>query len=183
MSGRGDCGRAVKLPVTLPGYNLTMMSLVVSGRTAVTAVLLLVVAGCANGGVAPVDDIVTGSLTGIATDAPPKETALEALESGNYGIAEREYRAILTQTPDDIDAWLGLAAAYDNLGRFDMADAAYDEALKLGERRAEVMNNQGYSFYLRGERKRALETLRAAARLAPDDDTIRGNIALVSSKS
>src|SRR5262249_18841631 len=41
---------------------------------------------------------------------------------GNYGLAEEKFRKAVEVTPKDAEAWLGLAASYDQLRRFDLAD-------------------------------------------------------------
>src|SRR5262249_10814437 len=51
--------------------------------------------------------------------------------SGNYGSAEEKFRKAVEVTPKDAEAWLGLAASYDQLRRFDLADKAYDKVLAL----------------------------------------------------
>ena len=78
-------------------------------------------------------------------------------------------------TPDNGEAWLGLAAAYDQLGRFDLSDRAYDRLLKLEGRKASILNNQGYSYILRGDFKKARKLLADAKALAPENTIIEGN--------
>jgi len=43
----------------------------------------------------------------------------------------------------DPEPWLGLAAAYDRLRRFDLADRAYKEAIGIPGQRTEILDNQG----------------------------------------
>ncbi|TMJ35509.1 MAG: tetratricopeptide repeat protein, partial [Alphaproteobacteria bacterium] len=45
--------------------------------------------------------------------------------NGDYGLAEQKFRKAVEVTPKDAEAWLGLAASYDQLRRFDLADNAY----------------------------------------------------------
>ena len=73
----------------------------------------------------------------------------------NYGLAEQHFRRAAETTPRDGEAWLGLAASYDRLKRYDLADRAYREALAIYGPRAEVVNNIGYSYLLRGDLRRA----------------------------
>ena len=54
---------------------------------------------------------------------------------------------------------MGLAASYDQLGRFDFADRAYDQLLKVAGRKPQIVNNMGYSQLLRGNKKKARELL------------------------
>ena len=51
--------------------------------------------------------------------------------SGNYGLAEQHYRRAVEATHQKGSAWIGLAASYDQLGRFDLADLAYRHAIRL----------------------------------------------------
>ena len=103
------------------------------------------------------------------------------LDEGNNGLAAEHLRGAVNKNRNDATAWIGLAAAYDNLGRFDLADAAYAQVVRLqGETRA-VLNNRGYSFFLRGDREQALANLTRAATLFPGDATIQNNIQLVRS--
>src|SRR5271167_666312 len=60
--------------------------------------------------------------------APEKvwlEKAKENFRRGEYGLAERYYRQAVEERHSNVEAWLGLAASYDRLKRFDEADKAY----------------------------------------------------------
>jgi Flp pilus assembly protein TadD len=103
------------------------------------------------------------------------EFATKQFAAGNYGLAEKNFRLAVEATPDNGEAWLGLAAAYDQLGRFDLSDRAYDRLLKLEGRKASILNNQGYSYILRGEFKKARKVLADAKALAPENAIIEGN--------
>jgi Flp pilus assembly protein TadD len=103
----------------------------------------------------------------------------ENFREGNYGLAERYFRKAVESGPKDAEAWLGLAAAYDRLRRFDLADRAYEEAIKIGGPTAEILNNQGYSYMLRGQFTRARELLAAARAKNPGNPYIENNIALL----
>ena len=61
----------------------------------------------------------------------------------NYGLAAQAYQKAVEQTPKDAEAWLGLAASYDHLRRFDLADQAYERVLQLGAKNATILNNAG----------------------------------------
>ena len=103
----------------------------------------------------------------------------ENFREGNYGLAERYFRKAVESGPKDAEAWLGLAAAYDRLRRFDLADRAYEEVIKIGGPTAEILNNQGYSFMLRGQFNRAREILLSARAKDPRNPYIENNIALL----
>ena len=68
------------------------------------------------------------------------------------------------------------AAAYDNLKRFDLADQAYEQAKRLKGETLPILNNIGYSYYLRGDRRRALAQLEHALALYPSNPVILNNI-------
>ena len=76
--------------------------------------------------------------------------AIEHFNRGHYGIAEQYFRDATEKAPKDPTAWIGLAAAYDRLGRFDLADRAYLFAIKLV---GETRNPQqpGLPYMLRGD--------------------------------
>ena len=73
----------------------------------------------------------------------------------NYGLAEKHFRKAVELRADNAEAWMGLAASYDELGRFDFADRAYDQLLKVAGRKPQILNNMGYSQLLRGNKKKA----------------------------
>src|SRR5712671_6061309 len=81
----------------------------------------------------------------------PLRLGLEHFNRGHYGIAERYFRDAVEKAPRDVTAWVGLAATYDRIGRFDLADRAYTAAIKLAGNTIEILNNQGYSYMLRGD--------------------------------
>jgi Flp pilus assembly protein TadD len=99
----------------------------------------------------------------------------------NYGLAEQHFRRAAETTPRDGEAWLGLAASYDRLKRYDLADRAYREALSIFGPRPEVINNIGYSYLLRGDLRRARQKFAEAQSKDPENPTIANNIALVDS--
>src|SRR5499427_4237669 len=81
----------------------------------------------------------------------PLKLGLEYFKKGSYGLAQRHFRDAVEKAPEDAEAWIGLAASYDRLRRFDLADQAYAQLLKLLGPTPEVLNNQGYSYMLRGD--------------------------------
>jgi Flp pilus assembly protein TadD len=147
----------------------------------VMLLILLGVTACSGseGGVSidrPVEDPIFGSL--------PAEKSIEIgrryYQHGQYGLAEQSFRQAVEQDHNNAEAWLGLAASYDKLRRFDRAKQAYDVLVKLVGRTPVVLNNLGYHFFLSGDRVRARETLIAALRSDPENEQIRDNLALVA---
>jgi Flp pilus assembly protein TadD len=79
-----------------------------------------------------------------------------------------------------VTAWIGLAASYDRLGRFDLADQAYAAAEKLEGPTVRLLNNEGYSHMLRGDLKAARAKFQSALRLDPNNQTTLNNIKLLN---
>jgi Flp pilus assembly protein TadD len=99
--------------------------------------------------------------------------------AGNYGLAEKHFRKAVELRADNAEAWLGLAASYDRLGRFDFADRAYDQLIRLAGRQPRIVNNMGYSQYLRGNRQKARALLLEARAALPGDPLIEANLVLL----
>jgi Flp pilus assembly protein TadD len=99
--------------------------------------------------------------------------------ANNFGLAEKYFRRAVESHPRDVEAWLGLAASYDRLRRFDLADRAYGQAIGIVGPTAEILNNQGYSYMLRGDAKRAHEKLVAAQRKDPRNKFVQNNLHLL----
>lgn len=180
------------------------MSLRIS-RVVLAAVCLMWLAGCettsTNNPLAKstaADPDVTGSVLGPETtsDTTPDAPALKPellgadpnddlsigkkyYRQGSYGLAERHFRKAVEMHPRDAESWVGLAAAYDQLKRFDLADRAYAQAVRLIGPTPDVMNNQGFSYMLRGDYGRARAMLVAAQAKAPKNPYIANNIRLL----
>ncbi len=147
-------------------------------RLTLAAVTALVLAGCQT--TAEID--TAGTARDLAELSTERRVDLAAahFEAGNFGLAEKHFRLSVEEKPQDAAAWLGLAAAYDQLGRFDLADRAYHELIRLEGRKASILNNQGYSMILRGQMKDARKLIAEARRMAPDNTIIEGNWKLVT---
>jgi len=99
--------------------------------------------------------------------------------AANFGLAEKHFRRAVELHPRDLEAWIGLAASYDRLRRWDMADRAYDQAVKIAGPIAEILNNWGYSYMLRGDYRRARETLLQAQAQDPANPYVKNNLDLL----
>jgi Flp pilus assembly protein TadD len=106
----------------------------------------------------------------------------EHFRATNYGLAELHYRRAVEAT-GAAEAWLGLAATYDQLKRFELADRAYREVLKRTGPTPELLNNRGYSYLLRGNFRRASQDLSAAAAQAPNNERIQNNLKALDSRA
>ena len=101
----------------------------------------------------------------------------------NYGLAEKHFRRVVEAQPRTAEAWIGLAASYDRLRRFDLADRAYSQATALLGPTPEILNNEGFSFMLRGDYRTARKKLLAAKAKDPDSVFIQNNLALLDEVS
>ena len=105
---------------------------------------------------------------------------MEYFSRGNYGLAQRYFRDAVEKTPKDPTAWVGLAASYDRIRRFDLADQAYQAATKLTGETVQILNNEGYSFMLRGNLTMARAKFAKAYQLDPQNPTIANNLELLN---
>ena len=141
----------------------------------------------------PADDdpTVTGSVRPAASDAPAAATrkaqgndddlniGKKQFSAGKFNLAERHFRRAVELHPRDAEAWLGLAASYDRLRKFELADRAYDQAIKIAGPTAEILNNRGYSYMLRGDPQRARQTLLEAQAQDPANTFVKNNLELL----
>jgi tetratricopeptide (TPR) repeat protein len=118
---------------------------------------------------------------GLLGSDPYDELSLgkKYFRSSNFGLAEKHFRRAVESHPRDAEAWLGLAASYDRLRRFDLADRAYGQAVGILGPTVEILNNQGYSYMLRGDYKRAHAALAAALRKDPANKYVQNNMRLL----
>ena len=100
--------------------------------------------------------------------------------AGNFGMAEQYFRRAVETHPRDAEAWLNLAASYDRLRRFDLADRAYAETIRLVGPRVAILNDQGFSYMLRGDFKRAREKLEEARAKDPANKFVQNNLRLLA---
>ena len=139
----------------------------------------------------PPADQASGSFSNLGTPPPLTPELLGSdpnddlaigkkyYHQGSYGLAERHFRKAVELHPRDAESWVGLAAAYDQLRRFDLADRAYAQVIKLIGETPEVMNNLGYSYMLRSDYRRARATLLAARTKAPNNPHIMANLKML----
>lgn len=120
--------------------------------------------------------------TGLEGDNPKDDLNLgkKHYRDGSFGLAEEHFRRAVQKGPQTIEAWIGLAASYDKLKRFDLADRAYAQAIRLAGPTPEILNNQGYSYLLRGDRRRARAKLLEAQAKDPENPYIQNNLNLLS---
>jgi Flp pilus assembly protein TadD len=164
-------------------------------RRVIGGVACAVILGVILGGCFATDP----ALTDVATGVPPITTptvqrdadvqyypsdeplrlALEHFNRGFYGIAQRYFRDAVEKAPEDASAWIGLAASYDHLGRFDLADQAYGQARRLVGETTALLNNRGYSYMLRGNLIASRKDLLKAYAREPNNPIILNNLKLL----
>jgi Flp pilus assembly protein TadD len=110
----------------------------------------------------------------------PLRMGIEHFNRGHFGIAERYFRDAVEKAPKDPTAWIGLAAACDRIARFDLADRAYRMAIRLVGETTEILNNQGYSYMLRGDLGAARRKFLKAYQREPNNPTIANNLQLLN---
>lgn len=144
--------------------------------------LALPIAGCAE----KQSEFFAASLTDTDTSLPTSSRLVRNAKAqfvdGNFGSAVDAYAKTIEEDPLNADAWLGLAASYDQIGRFDQADNAYARVQELVGPTPSVLNNLGYSYLLRGNLDRSRSTLEAAYRGDPGNPYILNNIDILNKR-
>lgn len=147
-------------------------------HSAVFVAAAVALSGCTTGGV---DTTRTTSISGTRdARASELDKGRAQFRDANYGLAERHFRKAVELRAADAEAWMGLAASYDQLGRFDFADRAYEQLLKIAGRRPQIVNNMGYSQLLRGNRTKARALLLEAKKGMADTTVVDANLALLA---
>lgn len=147
-----------------------------AARAVALVATLAALSACASGpdlGLGYGNDIDRNRRSGEPTDL---ELAQANFRRGAFGLSEKHFRLAIENNRKNAEAWLGLAASYDQLRRFDLADRAYDKAQDLLGEDPVLLNNRGYSQILRGNYANAEVLLARAQQKAPDDERIVRNI-------
>lgn len=125
--------------------------------------------------------------SGLRSFDPPYHASDDPLRAGkvhfrngDWGLAEQNFRKAVELSPKDAEAWLGLAASYDRLRRFDLADRAYDQAIRLTGLNPVILNNLGYSYLLRGNILEARRRFMMAYEKVPNDPYVLNNLELLN---
>jgi Flp pilus assembly protein TadD len=144
----------------------------------------ILLAGCQPAATpTPIPNAVTGEnpadIKYYPSDEPVK-LGIQRFNEGSFGLAQRYFQDAVEKTPKDATAWVGLAASYDRLGRFDLADRSYAAAVKLVGHTANILNDEGYSYMLRGDLKRAHAKFDEALRLDPGNAAAINNLTLLN---
>jgi Flp pilus assembly protein TadD len=140
---------------------------------------VLMITGCTA---TNVDTTKTTAIQPVAKDVSASDLTegKAQFREANFGLAEKHFRKAVELKADNAEAWMGLAASYDELGRFDFADRAYDQLLRVAGRKPQIVNNMGYSQLLRGNRKKAKALLLEAKAGMADATVVNANLALLN---
>jgi Tfp pilus assembly protein PilF len=122
------------------------------------------------------------SKPGTLGDDPNDDVQLgkKYFRANNFGLAENHFQSAVEKHPNDAEAWVGLAASYDRLRRFDLADRAYAQVIRLIGPTVEVLNDEGFSYMLRGDYQRAYRLLQQAQAKDPANPYVQANLKLLA---
>ena len=101
----------------------------------------------------------------------------------DFGYSAALYKRYVELTQNDPEGYVGLAASYDRLRRFDLADRAYASLYRLTGGTVQYYNNLGYSHMLRGDMAAALTNLRKANQLDPKNLTVANNLRMLANSA
>jgi len=107
-----------------------------------------------------------GARNGLLADASAQ------LAMGNVGLAIEGFRKALREQPDSIAALGGLAACYDEMGRYDLSRLNYEAALAIAPTDPVLLNSFAASLERQGKRMEALAVRAEAAQLASAADAL-----------
>lgn len=107
-----------------------------------------------------------------APHAAPGETVRLAetqFRQGNIALALQQYRKAMREAPGAIDPYIGIAACYDRMGRFELSRLYYEQALAIDPNDRRTRHNFALSLRLQG---RGEEAARFAAETAGSSVTV-----------
>lgn len=105
------------------------------------------------------------------------EAGRKDLLEGRYNEAVSELSLAISLDPKLTEAHNLLGVAYDKKGFSDRAKESFERAVKLDED-ADTLNNLGFSLYQNGNYRAAVDRLKRAVKLAPNDERILNNLGL-----
>ena len=87
------------------------------------------------------------------------------LALGNVGLALEGFRKAARERPDDAEAFAGMAASYDAMGRYDLAQLNYEAALALAPRSTALLAGLAGALERQGKKDAAAGVLAEVAQL------------------
>lgn len=106
--------------------------------------------------------------------------AKQHFRNNDFGYSAALYKRAVELSPRNAEAYVGLSASYDRLGRFDLSDRVYAALYDITGETAQYHNNVGYSYMLRGNLHQALASFRRAQAIDPDNLVIANNIQIIA---
>ena len=91
---------------------------------------------------------------------------------GNIGLALEGFRKAARERPDSIEAFAGMAACYDAMGRYDLSRHNYEAALAIAPSNPVLLNSFAASLDHQGNRAEAAAVRAEAARLTSADEAL-----------
>lgn len=103
-----------------------------------------------------------------AFQSPPKESPVflkgrSSFDTGDFEKAELAFKKYCDNNPNSNEGFVYLAAALDNLSRFDEAIVAYDRALSIDAGSYYTLKMQSYSLYRAGRHHEACDNFDKAS--------------------
>lgn len=166
----------------MPNHTLNRL-----GGLAIAATLVLGAGGCttffAGSSVFGNNALQVASVPNIGTytAAGARDAARNHFRNGDYGTSAAFYKRLVELAPNDPEGYVGLAASYDRLRRFDLSDRVYARLYALTGGTAQYFNNVGYSYMLRGNLTAALTSFRRAKAADPNNAVVANNIQMLES--
>src|SRR5215510_3927286 len=134
----------------------------------------------ASVGVTKIEDLRTPEGKRVSLNGSARqhlETGREYLLNGNYNDAITELSMAASLDPKLTEAHNLLGVAYDKKGFSDRAKDSFERAVKM-EEDGDTLNNLGFSLYQNGNYRAAVDRLKRAAKIAPNDERILNNLGL-----
>jgi len=161
-------------------------------RCVTVALIMFAVSGCVTDNSAPSQTLESAGPVVTPMVQDPKDRkflpsdesrklGLEYFNRGEFGTAQRYFQDAVEKAPQDASAWIGLAASYDRIGRFDLSDRAYRNAIRQVGETTDILNDLGYSYMLRGNYALARTYMSRAFARDPHNPTIINNLQLLDS--
>jgi hypothetical protein len=119
------------------------------------AVLMLAAASCGEEGKLAVRSIPTPFAAGAHPVSFRVAEARAQFALGNVALASEGYRKALREDPASVDAFGGLAACYDQMGRFDLSRRYYESALAVAPGDTRIYASFAASLDMQGRRDEA----------------------------
>jgi cytochrome c-type biogenesis protein CcmH/NrfG/mono/diheme cytochrome c family protein len=105
------------------------------------------------------------------------DLAVNELQQGDYAAAERDLRAVLDEQPEDATAHLNLGGVLLATGKNDAAQVEFETVLKMDANNFEALYNLSMIELDAGHVDQALEHLRTAELLHPEDADVHRALA------